>query len=144
MPARDLDYQHVRRVLTADGWTITHDPLRLRYGVRDLYVDLGAERLLAADKGPVKIAVEIKSFAGASIVDDLEKAIGQFTLYLAVLERIEPQRILYLAVSTAVYDEVFNEPLGQLLLAKGPIKLLVYHSEQESITQWTPEPPTVK
>jgi hypothetical protein len=144
MPARDFDHQHVRRVLEADGWTITHDPLRLRWGVRDLYVDLGAERLLAADKGALKIAVEIKSFVGASVVDDIEKALGQFTLYLDVLERIDPRRILYLAVSAAAYDEVFDDPLGQLLLAKRRINLLVYQSEQELITQWTPEPTTVK
>lgn len=144
MPARDLDHQHVRRVLEADGWTITHDPLRLRWGVRDLYVDLGAERLLAADKGESKIAVEIKSFVGASIVDDIEKALGQFTLYLDVLERVDPQRTLYLAVRTSIYDEVFEDPLGQLLLAKRRINLLIYHSDKETVSQWTPEPPTAK
>lgn len=144
MPARDFDHQHVRRVLQMDGWIITHDPLRLRWGMRDLYVDLGAERLLAADKGALKIAVEIKSFVGASIVDDIEKALGQFTLYLDVLERVDPQRTLYLAVSAAVYDEVFDDPLGQLLLAKRRINLLIYHSEKETIAQWTPEPPTAK
>ncbi len=76
MPARDHDHERVRRALISDGWVITHDPLRLRWRVRDLYVDLGAERLLAAEKGQQKIAVEIKSFRGLSVVDDLEKASG--------------------------------------------------------------------
>ncbi len=144
MPARDFDHHHVRRVLEADGWTITHDPLRLRWGVRDLYVDLGAERLLAAHKGALKIAVEIKSFVGASVVDDIEKALGQFTLYLDVLERLDPDRILYMAVSASVREEVFDDPLGQLLLAKRRINLLIYHPEKETISQWTPEPSIVK
>jgi hypothetical protein len=144
MPARDQDHEHVRRALVHDGWTITHDPLRLRWGVRDLYVDLGAERLLAAEKGSRKIAVEIKSFSGPSVVDDLEKAIGQFTVYHDVLESIEPDRELYLAVSETTYRDAFEDPLGELLLAKRRAKLLIYSDDMEVICQWTPEPPTVK
>jgi hypothetical protein len=144
MPARDRDHQHVRRALVNDGWTITHDPLRLRWGARDLYVDLGAERLLAAEKGEQKIAVEIKTFGGPSMVDDLEKAVGQFTVYHDVLETLEPARELYLAVSEAAYAEAFEDPLGQLLLAKGRARLLIYSDENEEIRRWTPTPPTAK
>lgn len=42
MPARDLYHDAVIRALVADGWEITHDPLTLSFGGRDLYVDLGA------------------------------------------------------------------------------------------------------
>jgi hypothetical protein len=45
-------------------------------GKRDAYVDLGAERLLAAEKEGRKIGVEVKSFVGASILKDLEQALG--------------------------------------------------------------------
>jgi hypothetical protein len=76
MPARDLYHDVVKSALITDGWTIIHDPLVLRWGSRDLFVDLGAERLLAADKDDQKIAVEVKSFSGASEIDDLEKALG--------------------------------------------------------------------
>lgn len=72
MPARDALHDAVRHALERDGWTITHDPLRLSVRRRNLYVDLGAERLLAAEKGRQKIAVEIKTFAGPSDVKDLE------------------------------------------------------------------------
>ncbi len=144
MPARDHDHNHVRRALENDGWTITHDPLRLRWGVRDVYVDLGAERVIAAEKGQQKIAVEIKGFLGPSLVDDLEKAIGQFILYFDLLDRLEPDRILYLAVSDATYVDVFEDPLGQLLLTKRRINLLIYNSQREAINQWTPEPPSVR
>jgi hypothetical protein len=119
-------------------------PLRLRWGVRDLYVDLGAERLLATQKGAQKIAVEIKSFAGPSVVDDLEKAIGQFIVYHDVLESIEPDRILYLAVSETAYRDAFEDPLGQLLLAKRRAKLMIYSDDTEEVRQWTPEPPTAR
>src|SRR5687767_14951209 len=76
MPARDRYHVEVKQALIKDGWTITHDPLRLKWGVKDMYVDLGAERLLAAEKGSSKIAVEIKSFMGLSEMEDLEKLSG--------------------------------------------------------------------
>ena len=72
--------------MIAAGWTITHDPLVLKVGTKDLFVDLGAERLLAAEKEGQKIAVEVKSFSGASDVNNLERALGQFILYHDVLE----------------------------------------------------------
>ncbi len=142
MPARDQIHDHVRRALVNDGWVITHDPLHLRWGTKDMYIDLGAERFLAAEKAGRKIAVEIKTFAGPSIMDALEKALGQFVLYDDVLERVEPARTLYLAVSARVYREIFEEPVGQLLLSKGRVRLIVFSMEAEVIEQWTPTPPT--
>ena len=79
MSARDHYHPAVKRALIKDGWTITDDPLRIRLQrSRNLYIDLGAERLLAAERGTEKIAVEIKSFLGQSDVRDLEDAVGQF------------------------------------------------------------------
>jgi hypothetical protein len=144
MPARDQLHEHVRTALVRDGWTITHDPLRLRWRKRDVYVDLGAERFIAAEKGPVRIAVEVKSFTGPSPIDALEKALGQFTLYHDILERVEPDRELYLAVSDATYADIFEDAMGELLLDNRRIKLLVFNSETEVIERWTPEPPTAK
>jgi len=85
VPARDRFHYHVRNALVQDGWTITDDPLRLQWGVKDMFVDLGAERLLAAEKGQRKIAVEVKSFLGLSEMEDLEQAIGQYIVYHDVL-----------------------------------------------------------
>lgn len=144
MPARDHLHEHVRKALVRDGWTITHDPLRLRWGNKDVYVDLGAEQFVGAEKGELRIAVEIKSFTGPSPVDALEKALGQFTLYHDILARLDPDRVLYLAVSDITYGDVFEEDLGRLLLANGRLKLLVLNAEAEVIQQWTPEPPIAK
>ena len=57
MPARDIYHDAVRAALETDGWTITHDQLIIEWGGRDLFVDLGAEELVAADKDGRKIAV---------------------------------------------------------------------------------------
>ena len=80
MAKLDKIHHAVKRALVKDGWTITADPFRLRYGGRKLFVDLGAERVLAAEKGTEKIAVEVKSFVGASEINDLENALGQIYL----------------------------------------------------------------
>lgn len=66
MPARDLYHNTVKNALVKDGWTITDDPLTLGIGSTNLFVDLGAERVLGAQKGLRKIAVEIKTFRGSS------------------------------------------------------------------------------
>ncbi|MEM8534684.1 MAG: element excision factor XisH family protein [Chloroflexota bacterium] len=66
MPARDTYHEIVKQALIDDGWMITHDPLKLSWGGKDMFVDLGAEQLLAAEKAERKIAIEIKSFHGYS------------------------------------------------------------------------------
>src|SRR5206468_10147810 len=98
MAAKDLYHDDVRSALIKDGWTITDDPLRLRWGKKDYYVDLGAEQIIAAELKGRRIAVEIKSFVGPSIVDDMEKALGQYLIYRSILRRRQSDRELYLAV----------------------------------------------
>ena len=81
MPARDIYHNAVRKALEKEDWLIIKDPFILRWGARDLYIDLGAEKLIAAEKSGQKIAVEIKSFIGASPVTDLENALGSIPLF---------------------------------------------------------------
>lgn len=63
MPARDLYHDAVVQALIEDGWEITHDPLLLSYGGKNLFVDLGAEPVaFAARRGEQKIASKSKAF----------------------------------------------------------------------------------
>ena len=94
----DRYHQNVRRALEKDGWTITSDPLTLRFGDAILYADLGVERVLAAERGTEKIAVEIKTFLGASLMAELEQPIGQYSLYEDVLAQTEADRRVVLAI----------------------------------------------
>jgi hypothetical protein len=136
MSERDLYHDVVRHALEKDGWTITHDPLTLRLGRREMYVDLGAQRRMAAEKGERKIAVEIKSFATGSPVRDLELAVGQLVIYRTVIGQREPDRRLYLAIRDEAYCGIFSEPLGQLAIETNLIPLLVFVAETEEIEQW--------
>jgi hypothetical protein len=138
MPARDRYHDHVKSALLKEGWTITHDPLRLKWGLKDMYVDLGAQQLLAAEKGTRRIAVEVKSFVGLSEMDDLEKAIGQYVVYHDVLLQVEPERDLYLAINEATFVNLFEEPIGKLLLDNRRVRLLVFDPQTEVIRQWIP------
>ena len=136
MPAKDRYHDHVRNALIRDGWQITHDPYRLQWGPKDLFIDLGAEHLLAAELGNRKIAVEIKSFTNPSAVNDLENALGQFILYQDILEHIDPERVLYLAIRRTVYLDIFTEPIGEVLLDNKRLRLIVFDPANEVIEQW--------
>lgn len=138
MPAKDIYHDTVRTALIKDGWTITHDPLTIRLTRKKLFVDLGAERLIAAERGAEQIAVEVKSFTRASDMKDLEDAIGQFVLYTHLMSRYDPERKLYLAVTDSVYESVFQEEAGEILLQDGVIRLITFNADQEAITQWIP------
>lgn len=138
MPARDSYHDLVRRALERDGWTITHDPLHLKLRRRKLYVDLGAERLIAAEKGIRKIAIEIKTFSGPSDVRDLEDAVGQFVLYEHALRREDPDRSLYLAVSESVWRIVFDDALGEILIDDQVLRIVTFDPAKEEIVRWIP------
>jgi XisH protein len=136
MPAKDLFHDCVKVALIRDGWRISHDPYSLKIGKKDLFVDLGAEKLITAEKDSIKIAVEIKSFVSPSEIQDLENALGQYILYQNVLQKIEPDRVLYLAIREAVFHKLFEQEVGQILLENKILKLLTFNPETEVITKW--------
>ena len=136
MPALDRDHDAVCAALLADGWTITANPLHLRYAGDDLYVDLAAEQVIAAEKGPRRIAVEIKSFSGPSDLADLHVAVGQFVVYREVLADVDPQRELYLAVPEDVRAEVFEAGVARLLLTRQIRRLISYDAKKQEIVRW--------
>jgi len=61
--ARDVFHGVVREALEKDGWTITHNTYPLHNRKEGgLSTDLGAEKVIIAERGPTKIAVEVKRF----------------------------------------------------------------------------------
>jgi hypothetical protein len=137
VPARNVYHEAVIRALKADGWTITHDPLTISFGGRDLFVDLGAEReTIGAEKEGQRIAVEIQSFISQSPIRDLEEAVGQFEVYRAVLAKTEPDRTLHLAVPRRVHEGLLVEPLGQLIIGSLGLRLIIFDEDQGKIVTW--------
>ncbi len=94
--------------------------------------------MIGIRRGDQRIAIEIKQFKGQSQVTDLEQAIGQYLLYKILLNQVDPDRDLYLAISETTYNDMFIEPIGQLAIAKIPPKLLIINIEHREIIQWIP------
>jgi hypothetical protein len=136
MPALDRYHTHLRNALIKDGWTITDGPLTLQLDERQLYIDFAAERLLAAERGMEKIAVEVKTFRNPSPVADLEQAIGQYGLYEDVLRIVKPELVLYLAIPQEAFVSIFFERIGQLALQNRIKKAFTFASDAEEIIQW--------
>lgn len=136
MPAKDLYHDTVKTALIKDGWVITDDPLKFQVGKRSIYIDLGAKKLLGAEKYGRKIAVEIKSFTAPSPVSELEKALGQYELYSLILEDEDPQRILFLAVNDYIFETFFAEEIGQKILKKKNLRVIVFNPTTQEIIKW--------
>ena len=136
MPQYDLYHHEVKNALIKDGWTITDDPYTLEYkGIR-LYADLGAEKLLAAEKEERKIVVEIKVFNSLSQITELQKAMGQYSMYQSILNRVSPDRKLFLGIAEEVYSDFFQKPAIQDIISDQNIHLMIFNPDQEVICQW--------
>ena len=117
MSAKDRFHDVVKTALQKDGWRITHDLLTLRIeGIADMYIDLGAQKLIAAEQNGQKIAVEVKSFIGTSTISEFHTALGQFINYRYALEVQEPDRVLYLAAPLNAYNGFFTKSFIQSVI----------------------------
>ncbi|HIK07027.1 MAG TPA: XisH family protein [Trichormus sp. M33_DOE_039] len=136
MSAKDIFHDAVRKGLEKEDWVITDDPLRIRSGRVDMQIDLGAERIIAAERGEEKIAVEIKSFISSSNISEFHTALGQFLNYRVALEEQQPDRVLYLAVPQGAYQTFFNLPFVQTITQRFQLSLLIYDPNNEVILTW--------
>ena len=136
MPAKDIFHNTVKIGLEKEGWEITSDPLYLDFGGVEIYIDLAAEKLIAAEREGRKIAIEVKSFIGSSAISEFHKALGQFINYRTALSQKEPERIMYLAVPNITYEIFFKLELIQLVIRTQDIKLIVYNPNKDEIEQW--------
>jgi hypothetical protein len=78
----------------------------------------------------------VKSFIGASKIQDLKEALGQYDIYRYLLEEIAPDRKLYVAVSTVSYKSFFKQDVIQFILNKHQLPIIVVDIEMEEIRQW--------
>ena len=136
MAARDFYHSGARLALENDGWVITDDPLDLTVGEVALFADLGAERVIGAERGQEKIAVEIKSFLDQSPVSEFHKALGQYENYRLSLEELDPDRVLWLAVPEEAWNDFFQRPFIQKAIKRYNIELLIFSPETNTVVQW--------
>ncbi|MFB2878759.1 XisH family protein [Floridanema aerugineum] len=136
MAAKDIYHNAVRFALVKDGWEILREDYTLEYGGDRLYVDLAAEKSIAAEKQGQKILVEVKSFLGRSFIKDLEQAVGQYVVYRDILIETALDFELYLAITQGIYKSYFQRQLTQMIINRNKVKLLIVDPESEVIVQW--------
>lgn len=136
MAAKDFFHEAVRNALIKDGWSITHDPLIFDIGGTNILIDLGAEKLIAATKGNLKIAIEVKAFRSGSPISEYHRALGQFFNYQQALEDFEPDRELFLAIPEEAYQNFFQIPFIQESTRRHQVKLVIYVPVTEEIKKW--------
>ena len=57
-------------------------------------------------------------------------------LYYEILLEQQDTRVLYLAIKESAYQEIFEEPIGKILLKRKIINLVVFDEKKEVILQW--------
>ena len=134
--AKDRFHNVVRTALEKDGWNITADPYEITVDDVDFEIDLAAEKLLAAEREGQKIAVEVKSFISPSNVSEFHTALGQFLNYRDALEKLEPDRQLYLAVRVPIYETFFQRRFIASAVERYQLRLVLYDVQQEVIIRW--------
>ena len=133
---RDLFHEAVKSALQKEKWVITDDPLKVEVGGAKFEIDLGAERLLAAEREGVRIAVEIKTFLSDSPITDYHAALGQFLNYRLALELSDPYRRLYLAVPISVHEAFFQREFLQISVERYQIQRIIYDPIKDEIVKW--------
>ncbi len=135
--ARDVFHDLVKEALIKEGWKVTHDPLTLLKREKGgLVTDLGAEKVIVAEKGLTKIAVEVKSFLNPSLVNDFSKAFGHYMTYLDVLEMTQSDRIMYLAMPYSVYYFLSKMDYFNYIVQKHKIKFITFSPTEKKIKSW--------
>lgn len=134
--ARDRFHFEFKEALQKEGWIVTNDPLVIKIGRIQVQIDLGAERLMAAEKDGEKIAIEIKTFSNVSFITALYEAVGKYVIYRNFLKSFQPERTLFLAMPKVTYAEFFEEPALKQVMLEEKFKFIIYDSDAQIITQW--------
>jgi len=131
--AKDKYHELIKKLVGEEGWEITHDPLVVKTALGNVEIDLGAEKLIGAEKEGQKIAVEIKSFIGHSKLHDLYKALGQYVFYSPALKRQEPERLLFLALPQSAFEFFFSDPISEEMVEKYQLKFIIFNVKSYSL-----------
>ncbi len=90
------------------------------------------------DAAAVESPLKSRSFEATQQLLTQEQAIGQYVLYRLLLEQVDPERELYLAVADTTFDGIFSEPIGELVMRELPMKLLIVDVEAVEVKRWIP------
>ena len=123
--------------MDSDARSVLHQiPYYIKYGKAEVYIDLAAERLIAATRDDEKIVVEVKSFVGRSLMKDFQNALGQYLVYENMLSKSESERIPFLALNLTAHRNLVRRPAFQEMLVDFSVRLIVVDEQEETIVSW--------
>ncbi len=138
MARRDKIHESIKSALIKDGWQVTDDPLLVSIdeGEKSFEIDLGAEKVISAEKQGIRIAVEVKSFGSPSILHAFHEALGQYLDYRDALEEADMDREMYLGISIETYYQIRAIQFLNRRIEKYSMKILVVDIDQMNVQQW--------
>lgn len=137
MPKKDKFHEIVKSALIKEQWHITNDPLYVpTKGGNNFFIDLGAERILGAEKNGQSIAVEIKSFDGSSPMYTFYEILGQFLIYkIALREQAKPWE-LYIALSDVGFKKLDDSPIFNKAMQEYEMKFIIVNEKSQTVVEW--------
>jgi hypothetical protein len=136
MPRKDIYHDSVKIALEKDGWRIIKEELQIETGGVKFFIDLEAEAVFVAEREGEQIAIEIKTFQGQSLVQNLHEAFGKYRLYLYALEKERPELHLFLAIPVETYNTFFQREFVRFVIQQDKVNLIVYNPDNQTIVQW--------
>ena len=138
MPNVDRHHFVVLRCLEKAGWSIIKEQEYISIGThndtnRRLYLDIKAQR-----NDEQLVLIEVKGLE-QSPVHELMQLLGQYLTYRMALDYLSIEIPLYMAVPEAAYENIFQHVLGQAMINRYAIPLLIFDPVREEIIQWMPE-----
>jgi hypothetical protein len=137
--AKDIIHPAVREALENDGFTILRDPYLLPLKDDDLafQIDLSANRSLKNQKILENIiAVEVKSFAGGSVLHAFQSALGQYLGYRDAIRESSAKIRLYLAVSVEGWEKLNSINFVRRRIQQYHLKFVIIDLHTKTVLQW--------
>jgi hypothetical protein len=137
MPKKDKFHETVKIALEKEQWNITNDPLFVpTKGGANFFIDLGAERIIGAEKDGETIAVEIKSFGGSSPMYTFYEILGQFLIYKMALREQAKLWDLFIAISDIGFKKLDDSPIFSKAMQEYQLKFVIINPTSQSVIEW--------
>lgn len=133
MPTLDTCHTEIVNALKKVGWKTSAKPAYIDIEqFKPIFIDIWAWR--EVDSEIQRIYVEVKCFPNQT-ADEMYTALGQYSLYRAILDQAQIFDSLYLAIPRTIHSTMFDELILGICTRLG-IKLLVVDIEYEEIASW--------
>jgi hypothetical protein len=138
MPSEDRYHPVVLQCLKKADWSIVKEQEYISIGThhdtnRRLYIDIKAQR-----NDEQSVLIEVKGLE-RSPVHELMELLGQYLVYRLALEYLAIEIPLYIAISEIAHQGIIQHVIGQEVMSRYAIPLLIFDPVKQEIVKWIPE-----